>query len=344
MEPRALRRGLRGADLAEGLRRRRRAVHAPGDLPRGDGAGRGAAAHRRHRRRHGRPDDHGARHRGAEGALPRADPLRRGDLVPGVLGAGGRFGPRGRQDERAPGGRPLRRRRPEGVVVVRAHRRPLHPPHPQRPRLDAPRRAHVPDRGHESARRGSAAADADHGRGRVQRDLLHRRPCPRREPPRRGRRRVAGRDDDAPARAGDARLRAPGRARGADPEARRTRARPWRRPDPARQDRARVDRDAGAPLHELPLALAAREDGDARAGGVDLEARVVGGEPARDEARARAPRPRRAALGRERAVRRLLAVPAAPKPREHDRGRDLGGAPQHRRRARARPPQVDVVR
>ena len=43
---------------------------------------------------------------------------------------------------------------------------------------------------------------------------------------------------------------------------------------------------------------------------------------------------------RERAVRRLLAVPAAPEPRQHDRGGHVGGPPQHRRRARARPPQV----
>ena len=73
-------------------------------------------------------------------------------------------------------------------------------------------------------------------------------------------------------------------------------------------------------------------------GGLDREARLVGGEPARDEARARAPRPRRGARRGQRALRRLLAVPAAPQPRQHDRGRDLGGAPQHRRRARARPP------
>ena len=41
--------------------------------------------------------------------------------------------------------------------------------------------------------------------------------------------RLAGRDDDAPARARDARLRAAGRTRGADPEARRARAGSWRR-------------------------------------------------------------------------------------------------------------------
>ena len=35
--------------------------------------------------------------------------------------------------------------------------------------------------------------------------------------------------------------------------------------------------------------------------------------------------------------RRLLAVPAAPQPRQHDRGRHVGDPPQHHRRARARP-------
>ena len=70
--------------------------------------------------------------------------------------------------------RPLRARRAEGLVVVRAHRRLLHPPHPLRPRVRAPRRAHVPDRRHARARGRGAAAPADHRRGRVQRDLLER--------------------------------------------------------------------------------------------------------------------------------------------------------------------------
>ena len=103
--------------------------------------------------------------------------------------------------------------------------------------------------------RGGSAVAPDHGRGGVQRDLLHRRARSRGEPPRRGRRRLAGRDDDAPARARHARLRAAGGARGADPQARLARPRPWRRSAPARPDRARVDRDAGRALHELPLAV-----------------------------------------------------------------------------------------
>ena len=127
MEPRAVRRRLRRPHVARGVRRRRSAVYAPGDLPRGDGTSRGPAARRRHRDRHGRTDDHRPRHRGAEGAPPPAAPLRRGDLVPGLLRAGRRLGPRWRPDELDARRRPLRRQRPEGLVVVRAHRGLLHP-------------------------------------------------------------------------------------------------------------------------------------------------------------------------------------------------------------------------
>ena len=84
------------------------------------------------------------------------------DLVPGLLRAGRGLRPLGRADERAARGLALRRRRPEGVVVVRAHRRLVHPPHAQRSRLGAARRAHLPDRRHEGARRRGAAAAPDH--------------------------------------------------------------------------------------------------------------------------------------------------------------------------------------
>src|SRR5262249_14002217 len=72
-----------------------------------------------------------------------------------------------------------------------------------------------------------------------------------------------------------------------------------------------------------------------------LEADLVGVEPAPDEAGARDPRPGRPALERRRA--RLLAVPAAPQPRQHDRGRYVGDPPQHHRRARARASQVTLM-
>ena len=152
VEPRALRRRL-GRDLvAGGVRRTRARAAVPGDLPRGGGARRGAAARRRDRPRDGRPDDHLARHRRAEGALPEAAPRRGRDLVPGVLGARCGLGPRRRARLGPARRRPLRRRRPEGLVVVRAHRRLLHPPRALRPGLRAPCRADVPHRRHARAR------------------------------------------------------------------------------------------------------------------------------------------------------------------------------------------------
>ncbi len=127
VEPEARRGRVCGPHLAEGVRRRRRAVQPPGDLPRGAGARRGSVASRRDRPRHGRPDDHRLGDRRAEGALSREDPERRGDLVPGLLRARCRQRPRrGAHPDRGPR-RPLPRQRAEGVVVVRAHRRLLHP-------------------------------------------------------------------------------------------------------------------------------------------------------------------------------------------------------------------------
>ena len=107
----------------------------------------------------------------------------------------------------------------------------------------------------------------------------------------------------------------------------------------ARRDRAGVDRPPGRPLHELPLADDADEDRDPRPGGLRRQALVVGGEPAGDEARARVARPR----GADRRERRLLAAPAAPLPRQHDRGRHLRDPAQHHRRACARPPEEPLV-
>ncbi len=175
LESDALRGGLRRAHLAEGLRGRRQALQLPGDLPRGDGPRRGTAAPRRDRARHGRAHDHRARDRGPEGPLPAASPLGGRDLVPGILGARRRLRSLGRPHERAARGLELRRRRPEGVVVVRAHRRLVHPDHAKRPGLVGPCRPDVPDRRHEGAGRRGAAAAPDHRRGGVQRDLLRRR-------------------------------------------------------------------------------------------------------------------------------------------------------------------------
>src|SRR5262249_11335969 len=96
-------------------------------------------------------------------------------------------------------------------------------------------------------------------------------------------------------------------------------------------------------VHELPLADDAHEDRDPRTGGVRLEAGLVGEQPAPDEARARDPRVARTADGRRWLRRRLLAVPAAPLARQHDRGRHERDPSQHRRRARARAPEGPLM-
>ncbi len=99
---------------------------------------------------------------------------------------------------------------------------------------------------HAPGRRG-AAADPDHRRRRVQRDLPERRRGAARERHRRDRRRLGRGDDDAPPRARHARVRARRAARGAGREAARARARPRRDAGAARRDRAGVDRAPGAP-------------------------------------------------------------------------------------------------
>ena len=253
---------------------------APGDPARGARQGAGPGPHQRDRARHGRPDDHRPRQRRAEDALPVEDPLRRGDLVPGLLGARRRLRPRRRAHARGAERRPLCRQRPEGLVVVRAPRRLVHPRHARGPRRAALPGADLPARRHARARRRDPAADADHRRGGVQRDLLHRRRGAGRERRRRARRRLGGGDDDADARAGGARLRAVRRVRGRGRQAARARARPRARRPPPRPDRAELDRAAGAQVDELPRADAAVDDGRARPRGVDPEAALVGGEPA----------------------------------------------------------------
>ena len=205
VEPEDLRRGVRGADLAEGVRRRRRLVRGAGDPARGVGARRGADPPRGDRPRHGRADDHRARDGGAEAALPREHPLRRGDLVPGILRAGRGLDLSAATDERRAPRRPLRRLGAEDLVVVRAHRGLVHPRHALRPGVTAPRGPHVHGRRHALAGRRGAADPPHHGRRGLQRDLLRERRGARRERPRRDRQRLGGRDDDAPPRRSGAR-------------------------------------------------------------------------------------------------------------------------------------------
>ena len=196
--------------------------------------------------------------------------------------------------------RRLRRQRPEGLVVLRAHRRLLHPRRPQRPGLGTPRRPHVRDRRHEGAgRRGAAAAqitgeaefneiffsDVEVPRENLLGDigggwqvamttLLHERG-------------TLGFALDGVLEAQVRKLVALAK------EQRR------RRSDHPRPRRAGVDRAAGAEADQLALADDADPDRHPRPRGLRLEAALVGAEPAADEARDGDPRGR---------GRRLLAA------------------------------------
>ena len=89
-------------------------------------AGDARAGHPRTRFGHGhdddRPDAPRVRHRGAEETPPAADRLRRGLVVPGLLGTRFRLGPRLAADPRREPGRPLRRQRPEDLDLGRLQR------------------------------------------------------------------------------------------------------------------------------------------------------------------------------------------------------------------------------
>ena len=98
---------LRRGPLAGRVRRARSEPDRVGDLLRGARPLGRAAARERARHPARRSHDHDLGHRGAEGAPPGADPDRRGDLVPGLLRARRRLGPREPQDP----GRQGRRRR-----------------------------------------------------------------------------------------------------------------------------------------------------------------------------------------------------------------------------------------
>ena len=80
-------------------------------------------------------------HRRAEGALARADPLRRGDLVPGLLRARVGLRPRLAEDEGGQGRRRLARHRAEGLDDVRARGEVVHARRPHRHRRPPSTRA-----------------------------------------------------------------------------------------------------------------------------------------------------------------------------------------------------------
>ena len=102
--------------------------------------GRHSACHARHGRVARRAVDHRARHRRAEGALPAPHHRRHRSLLPGLLRARRRLGPRRAEDPRRRRRRRDRDHRPEGVDLGRAPGEHDVLPLPHRPRrAEAPR-------------------------------------------------------------------------------------------------------------------------------------------------------------------------------------------------------------
>ena len=104
-------------------------------------------------------------------------------------------------DERGPRRRPLRGQRPEGLVVLSRTSPTGASSSPAPTRRRQARGAHVPASSTCTRPASSPAAAADHRRGGVQRDLLRRTSRCRAENVARRAGRVAGRDDHAVARA-----------------------------------------------------------------------------------------------------------------------------------------------
>ena len=202
------RRGLGRRVVADRVRRARRDAGRAGDLQRGDRARPGAQRGQRPGPGDGRPDGHRPRQRRAEAPLPRADPLGRGDLVPGLLRARLGLGPRFGQDAGRARRRRLARHRAEGVDDAGPPRQVVHARRAHRPRCAQAPGAQLLPHGHGAGRRPGASPAPDHRRGRVQRALHGGRADPPRQHRRRGGQRLGGGHHHAHARARHAGLRA----------------------------------------------------------------------------------------------------------------------------------------
>ena len=167
----ASRRGLGRRVVADRVRRAWRDAGRAGDLQRGVRPRAGAQRRQRPRPGDGRPDRHRPRHRGAEAPLPRADPVGRGDLVPGLLRARLGLGPRLGQDEGRARRRRLARHRPEGVDHAGPPRQVVHARRAHRSRRAQAPGAQLLPHGHGAGRRPGPPSAPDHRRGRVQRAL-----------------------------------------------------------------------------------------------------------------------------------------------------------------------------
>ena len=130
----AVRRRLDVYPLAQGVRRTRRDPAPAGHLQPGTRARQGAAHGQFPGYRAGRSDPDAVGNPGTEDALHPEDSARRGDLVPGTIGAQSRLGPRRGRNPRGRRGRPLRRQRLENLDFQCPRRRLQHPAVPHRSR------------------------------------------------------------------------------------------------------------------------------------------------------------------------------------------------------------------
>ena len=185
MAPHPSQEGLDRAAVAEGTWRTGLVDHAAFHLRTGDVARRHAAA-AGVQRHHGRPGHLHVRQRSAEEEISAADSVRRGLVVPGLLGAGLGLRPRLGPHQSGAGRRPLRRQRPQDLDDAGAACRLDFLPGPHRPCGKAAGGHLLPADRHEIAGR-HRAADHHHRRlARGQRRLPRRRARPGREPDRRG--------------------------------------------------------------------------------------------------------------------------------------------------------------
>ena len=223
---------------------------------------------------HGRAGHHRVRDPGTEAPLSPPHPLERRLVVPGLLRARGRLGPRRPRDPRGPRRRPLRRQRSEDLDDRRAARGLDLLPGAHEPGSEAAGGDLLPPHRHALAR-GHRASDPDHGWERGdQRHLLRGRPGAGGEPRRRGRQGLDLRE--VPPRARAYRHRGGGPFQGpapAHPRDRPERDQPrafarGRPPVPGapRGDRGRAD---GARVHHPPDRVRHERRGHPRPRGVD---------------------------------------------------------------------------
>ena len=192
-----------GGVVARGVRRPRRRLPPLADLRRGVLPRRRARPGEPERHLPARPDDHGGRHRRAEGALPAHDGVERDRVGAGVERAERRIGSRrdpvdGRAHRRW---RRVGPQRAEDLGVTRGVRRLVLRHLPHRSRRRAPPRSHLRAGAARFAGRHRAPDRAARRRHRLRRDLLRRRARPRGEHARRGEPGMERRDGDRGVRA-----------------------------------------------------------------------------------------------------------------------------------------------